>query len=187
MLSFNQVLLNCVEKLVIFPNFENLLKSPTNSKGEPLMNEIQGYLLLSSMEIKEEIELKNITVVQKFSKVFTNDIPRLPPNREIEFSINLVPGTGPISIAPYRMLPSELTELKKQLEELLEKQFIHPSVSPWRALFLLVKKKDGSFRLCIDYHQLNKFTIKNKYPLPRIDGLMDQLRGAFIFSKMDLR
>nr|KYP41166.1 Transposon Ty3-I Gag-Pol polyprotein [Cajanus cajan] len=90
-------------------------------------------------------------------------------------------------MAPYRMSPSELAELKKQLEELLEKQFIRPSVSPWGAPVLLVKKKDGSFRLCVDYRQLNKFTIKNKYPLPRIDDLMDQLRGATVFSKIDLR
>ena len=85
------------------------------------------------------------------------------------------------------MDPSELAELKKQLEELLEKQFIRPSVSPWGAPVLLVKKKDGSFRLCVDYRQLNKFTIKNKYPLPRIDDLIDQLRGASIFSKINLR
>nr|KYP38133.1 Transposon Ty3-I Gag-Pol polyprotein [Cajanus cajan] len=85
------------------------------------------------------------------------------------------------------MSPSELTELKKQLEELLEKQFIRPSVSPWGAPVLLVKKKDGSFRLCVDYRQLNKFTIKNKYPFPRIDDLLDQLRGATVFSKIDLR
>nr|KYP72694.1 Transposon Ty3-I Gag-Pol polyprotein [Cajanus cajan] len=98
-----------------------------------------------------------------------------------------MPGTGPISMAPYRMSPSELAELKKQLEELLEKQFIRPSVSLWGAPVLLVKKKDGSFRLCVDYRQLNKFTIKNKYPLPRIDDLMDQLRGATVFSKIDLR
>jgi len=98
-----------------------------------------------------------------------------------------MPGVGPISMAPYRMSPFELAELKKQLEELLEKQFIRPSVSPWGAPILLVKKKDGSFRLCVDYCQLNKFTIKNKYPLPRIDDLIDQLRGASIFSKIDLR
>jgi len=139
------------------------------------------------MEIKEEVELKNIAVVQNFPEVFPNDIPGLPPNREIEFSIDLMPGVGPISMAPYRMSPSELAELKKQLEELLEKQFIRPSVSPWGAPVLLVKKKDGSFRLCVDYRQLNKFTIKNKYPLPRIDDLMDQLRGASVFSKIDLR
>ena len=106
-LSSNQVLLNCIEKLVIFLNSENLLKSPTNSKSEPLMNEILGYLLLFSIEIKEEVELKNIAVVQNFSKVFPNDIPDLPPNREIEYSINLMLVTKPISKAPYRMSSSE--------------------------------------------------------------------------------
>ena len=105
----------------------------------------------------------------------------------MEFAIELVPGTGPISIAPYRMSPLELSELKTQLEELLEKQFVRPSVSPWGAPVLLVKKKDGSMRLCVDYRQLNKVTIKNRYPLPRIDDLMDQLRGAAVFSKIDLR
>ena len=145
--------LNCAKKSVIFPNSKNILKSPTNSKSEPLRNEIQRYLLLSSMEIKEEVELKNIAVVRNFPEVFPNDIPGLPPNREIEFSIDLMPGVGQISMAPYRMSPSELVELKKQLEELLEKQFIRPSVSPWGAPILLVKKKDGSFRLCVNYRQ----------------------------------
>jgi len=126
-------------------------------------------------------------VVREFSNVFPDEIPGLPPSREIEFSIDLVPGAGPISIAPYRMAPAELAELKKQIEELLEKQFIRPSVSPWGAPVLLVKKKDGSSRLCVDYRQLNKLTIKNKYPLPRIDDLMDQLHGAAVFSKIDLR
>ena len=107
-LSSNRVLLNCAKKSEIFPNSKNLLKSPTNSKSEPLRNEIQGYLLLSYMEIKEEVELKNITVVQNFPEVFPNDIPGLPPNREIEFSIDLMPGVGPISMAPYRMSPSKL-------------------------------------------------------------------------------
>nr|KYP62982.1 Transposon Ty3-G Gag-Pol polyprotein [Cajanus cajan] len=92
-----------------------------------------------------------------------------------------------MSISPYRMAPAEFFELKKQIEELLEKQMIRPSVSPWGAPVLLVKKKDGGVRLCVDYRQLNKLTIKNKYPLPRIDDLMDQLRGASIFSKIDLR
>ena len=96
------------------------------------------------MEIKEELN---------FSEVFPNDILGLPPNREIEFSIDLMPAIGPISMAPYRMSPSELVELKKQLEELLEKQLIRPSVSPWGAPILLVKKKDGSFRLCVNYRQ----------------------------------
>ena len=92
-----------------------------------------------------------------------------------------------MSIAPYRMAPAELIELKKQIEELFEKQFIRPSASSWGAPILLVKKKDGSSRLCVDYRQLNKLTIKNKYPLPRIDDLMDELHGASVFSKIDLR
>nr|KYP76432.1 Retrovirus-related Pol polyprotein from transposon 17.6 [Cajanus cajan] len=106
---------------------------------------------------------------------------------DVEFSIDLVPGAGPVSVAPYRMAPAELVELKKQIEDLLEKQMVRPSVSPWGAPVLLVKKKDGGARLCVDYRQLNKLTIKNKYPLPRIDDLMDQLRGASVFSKIDLR
>jgi len=108
----------------------------------------------------------------------------LSPNRE--FSIDLVPGTGSVSMAPYRMAPIELVELKKQIEELMEKQFIRSSTSPWGAPVLLVKK-DGSSRLCVDYKQLNKMTIKNKYPLPRIDDLMDQLHGSSVFSMIDLR
>ena len=110
----------------------------------------------------------------------------MPPDREIEFSIDLLPGTAPISKAPYRMAPTELKELKEQLVELLDKRFIHPSASPWGALVLFVKKKDGSMRLCINYHELNRVTIKNKYPLPHIDDLFNQLQGAQVFSKIDL-
>eukprot|EP00261_Vitis_vinifera_P040692 XP_019081935.1 PREDICTED: uncharacterized protein LOC109124301 [Vitis vinifera] len=107
--------------------------------------------------------------------------------REVEFTIDLVPGTGPMSKAPYRMAPVELKELKVQLQELLDKGFIRPSVSPWGAPVLFVKKNDGSMRLCIDYRELNKMTVRNKYPLPRIDDLFDQLQGACVFSKIDLR
>ena len=99
----------------------------------------------------------------------------------------LVPRTAPISNAPYRMAPAELTELKTQLQELLDKGLIQPSVSPWRAPVLFVKKKHGSLRLCIDYRELNKVMVKNKYPLPRIDDLFDPLAGASVFSKIDLR
>ncbi|TYK29809.1 ty3-gypsy retrotransposon protein [Cucumis melo var. makuwa] len=111
----------------------------------------------------------------------------LPPSREIDFAIELQPGTAPISRAPYRMAPAELKELKVQLQELLDKGFIRPNVSPWGAPVLFVKKKDGSMRLCIDYRELNKVTVKNRYPLPRIDDLFDQLQGATVFSKIDLR
>jgi len=133
-----------------------------------------------------EVDLRDIPVVQEFPELF-QEIPGLSPDREIEFAINLVPGTAPISKAPYRMAPTELAELRKQLQELLEKRFIQPSVSPWGAPVLFVKKKDGSMRLCIDYRELNRVTVKNKYPLPRIDDLFDQLAGAAIFSKIDLK
>nr|KYP63832.1 Retrovirus-related Pol polyprotein from transposon 412 family [Cajanus cajan] len=105
----------------------------------------------------------------------------------MEFSIDLVPSAGPVSVAPDRMALAELVELKGQLEDLLEKQLVRPSVSLWGAPVLLMKKKDGGSRLCVDYRQLNKLTIKNKYPLPRIDDLMDQLRGASVFFKIYLR
>ncbi|KAL0291840.1 UNVERIFIED_CONTAM: Transposon Ty3-G Gag-Pol polyprotein [Sesamum radiatum] len=131
--------------------------------------------------------LEEIPVVRDFPEVFPDELPGLPPHREVDFAIETLPGVAPISIAPYRMAPVELQELKKQLEELLEKGFIQPSTSPWGAPVLFVKKKDGSMRLCVDYRQLNRVTVKNKYPLPRIDDLLDQLKGATTFSKIDLR
>ncbi|KAA3477398.1 Retrotransposable element Tf2 [Gossypium australe] len=115
------------------------------------------------------------------------ELPGFPPIREVDFGIVLAPGTASISIAPYRMTLTELKELKAQLQELTDKGFARPSYSPWGALVLFVKKKDGSMRLCIDYRQLNKVTVKNKYPLPRIDDFFDQLKGATVFSKINLR
>ena len=132
-------------------------------------------------------KLEEIHVVNEYPDVFPEDLHGLPPDRDVEFTIDLIPGINPISIAPYRMAPSELRELKVQLQELIDKGFIRPSVSPWGAPVLFVKKKDGTMRLCIDYRQLNKVTIRNKYPLPRIDDLFDQLQGAIVFSKIDLR
>ena len=119
--------------------------------------------------------------------MFPDELPGLPPHREIEFCIDVVSDTASISMPPYRMAPAELKELKEQLQELLDKGFIKPSTSLWGAPVLFVKKKDGTLRLCIDYRELNKVTIKNKYPLPRIDDLFDQLQGAQYFSKIDLR
>ena len=126
-------------------------------------------------------------VVCEYSDVFPEDLVSLPPHREIEFSIDLVPGTAPISMAPYRFAPAELVELKVQLQELLDKGFVRPSVSPWGAQALFVKMKDGALRLCIDYRKLNRATVKNKYPMPGIDDLFDQLKGSRCFSKIDLR
>ncbi|GJW26397.1 putative reverse transcriptase domain-containing protein, partial [Tanacetum coccineum] len=111
----------------------------------------------------------------------------LPPTRQVEFQIDLVPGAAPVARAPYRLAPSELKELSEQLKELSDKGFIRPSSSPWGAPVLFVKKKDGSFRMCIDYRELNKLTVKNRYPLPRIDDLFDQLQGSSVYSKIDLR
>jgi hypothetical protein len=125
-------------------------------------------------------------VLKEFEDVF-QEVPGLPPKRDIDFSVNLMPGAAPVSKAPYRMSAPELKELQLQLEELLKKGYICPSVSPWGAPVLFVKKKDGTLRLCIDFRQLNKVTVKNKYPLPRIDDLFDQLKDAKIFSKIDLR
>ena len=119
--------------------------------------------------------------------MFPLKIRNLPLKREVNFSIEILPGTGSISIARYRISPLELNELKKQLEELLEKNFIRPSASLWGAPVLFVKKKHGSLRLCVDYQQLNKVIAKSKYPLPRIDDLLDQLRGASVLSKIDLK
>ena len=130
--------------------------------------------------------LTSILVVCEFLDVFPEDLPGLPPDREVEFSIELEPGTTPISRRPYRMAPRELAEMKKQVEELMEKDFIRPSSSPWGCLAIFVKK-DGTLRMCVDYRPLNAVTIKNKYPLPRIDTLFDQLAGAKVFLKIDLR
>ncbi|GJX09461.1 putative reverse transcriptase domain-containing protein [Tanacetum coccineum] len=114
-------------------------------------------------------------------------MPGLPPARPVEFQIDLIPGAAPVARAPYRLAPSEMKELSEQLQELSDKGFIRPSSSPWGAPVLFVKKKDGSFRMCIDYRELNKLTVKNRYPLPRIDDLFDQLQGSSIYSKIDLR
>ncbi|KAL0315148.1 UNVERIFIED_CONTAM: RNA-directed DNA polymerase [Sesamum calycinum] len=131
--------------------------------------------------------LGEIPVMRDFPEVFPDDLSGLPPHREVDFTIETLPGVAPISVAPYRMVPVELHELKKQLEELLEKGFVMSSTSLWGAPVLFVKKKYGSMRLCVDYRQLNRITMKNKYPLSRIDDLLDQLKGATTFSKIDLR
>jgi hypothetical protein len=130
--------------------------------------------------------LEDYVVLEEFEYVF-KEVPRLPPKRDIVFSINLMPGVAPVSKTPYRMSTPDLKELQMHLEELLKKGYIRPSVSPWGAPVLFVKKKYGTLRLCIDFRQLNKVTVKNKYPLPRIDDIFDQLKDAKIFAKIDLR
>jgi hypothetical protein len=131
--------------------------------------------------------LEDIRVVQEYSDVFPEELPVMPPDRGIEFLIELLPGTSPISKRPYRMPINELVELKKQITELWAKGFIRPSSSPWGAPVLFVEKKDGTQWMCIDYRSLNEVTIRNKYPHPRIEDLFDQMKGAGVFSKIDLR
>ncbi|GKD08482.1 putative reverse transcriptase domain-containing protein [Tanacetum coccineum] len=135
----------------------------------------------------KEKRLEDVPVIRDFPEVFPDDLPGLPPPRQVEFKIELVPGAAPVARAPYRLAPSEMKELADQLQELSEKGFIRPSSSPWGAPVLFVKKKDGTFRMCIDYRELNKLTVKNRYPLPRIDDLFDQLQGSSVYSKIDLR
>ncbi|GJW87561.1 putative nucleotidyltransferase, ribonuclease H [Tanacetum coccineum] len=135
----------------------------------------------------DEPRISDIPVVRDFTDVFPEDLSGLPPQRQVEFRIDLVPGATPVMKSPYRLAPSKMQELSGQLQEFQDKGFIRPSHSPWGAPMLFVKKKDGSFCMCIDYRELNKITIKNRYPLPKIYDLFDQLQGACYFSKIDLR
>jgi hypothetical protein len=129
---------------------------------------------------------RDIRTISEFLDVFPEELPGMPREREIEFVIELVPGTTPIFKRPYRMTANQLAELKEQLQELLDKGYIQPSASPWGAPVIFIPKKDGTQRMYVDYRSINEVTIKNKYPLPRIDDLVDQLKGACIFSKIDL-
>ncbi|GKA43727.1 putative reverse transcriptase domain-containing protein [Tanacetum coccineum] len=131
--------------------------------------------------------LEDVPVVCEFPEVFPDDLPGLLPPRQVEFRIELVPGAAPVARAPYHLAPSEMKEMSDQLKELSEKGFYRPSSSPWGAPVLFLKKKDGSFRMCINYRELNKLTVKNRYPLLRIDDLFDQLQGSYVYSKINLR
>ena len=179
-LSANHVMIDCHAKSIVFFNSvsEFLESRPFQFASPSCLNQClvegaRGYLALLISKSENHIELSTIPVVCNYKDVFPSEVDTLPPEGGIVFGIELAPGTGPISIAPYRMSPLELSELKKQLEDLLEKKFIRPSVSPWGAPVLFVRKKDGSMRLCIDYRQLNKVIVKSKYSLPRIDDLLD--------------
>ncbi|GJR15647.1 putative reverse transcriptase domain-containing protein [Tanacetum coccineum] len=145
---------------------------------------------VTAKEVEDKSEKKrfeDVPIVRDFPELFPEDLPGLPPTRQVEFQIDLVLGSAPLARAPYRLVPSEMKELSEQLKELSDKGFIRPSSSPWGAPVLFVKKKDGSFWMCIDYRELNKLTVKNRYPLPRIDDLFDQLQGSSVYSKIDLR
>ncbi|GKA37602.1 putative nucleotidyltransferase, ribonuclease H [Tanacetum coccineum] len=191
----------CGEKVVRIP-YRNKMLIVKSNKGVSRLKVIScikarkcvergchSFLVLAHVTEKEskEKQLEDMPVICDFPEVFPEELPGLPPPRQVEFRIDLVPGAAPVARAPYRLAPSEMRELSVQLQELLEKGFIRPSSSPWGAPVLFVKKKDGSFRMCIDYRELNKLTIKNRYPLPRIDNLFDQLQGSSVYSKIDLR
>lgn len=129
-----------------------------------------------------------LQVLEEFQDVMPKELPKsLPPRRGVDHEIELVPGAKPPARAPYRMAPSELAELRKQLDELLESGFIRPSKAPFWAPYYFHKKHDGSLRLCVDYRALNKVTIRNKYPIPPLADSFDQLGGARYFTKLDLR
>jgi hypothetical protein len=131
--------------------------------------------------------LENLLVAREFADVFPEELLGLPLERELEFTIELKPRTELITRTNYHMLTPELQEMKMKLKELLDLGLIRPSVSPWGAPVIFIRKKDGSWRLCIDYRQLNKATIKNQYLLPRIDDLFDQMKGATVFLNINLR
>ena len=189
--------LDCPRLRVNFTREEgNLMFQGVETRSGPIFSMIQAdnlqwtgpeaYLATISIDGGDTgMELKDILVAAEYSDIF-EPLQGPPPDRGDAFIIELEPGTAPVSKTPYRLAPTEMAELKKQLEELTDKGFVRPSSSLWGAPVLFVKKKDGTFRLCIDYRGLNKVTIKNKYPLPRIDELLDQLQGASWFSKIDL-
>jgi hypothetical protein len=161
----------------------------TSPKGERFDVEITVTTSTRRAAFFIDVEFvgNNIRVVRDFLDVFPEELPGMPPYREVEFVIDLLPGTAPISKRPYRMFVEELKELKKKLMELQEAGYIRLSSSPWGAPVLFVQKKDGPQRMCVDYRYLNDVTMKNKYSLPCIDDLFDQMRGARVFSKIDLR
>ncbi|GJV93140.1 putative reverse transcriptase domain-containing protein [Tanacetum coccineum] len=154
-------------------------------KGFPIF---LAHVTAKEVEDKSEKKrLEDVPIVQDFPEVFPEDLPGLPPTRQVEFQIDLVLGAAPVARAPYRLASSEMKELSEKLKELSDKGLLRPSSLPWGAPVLFVKKKDGSFWMCIDYWELNKLTVKNRYPLPRIDDLFDQLQGSSVYSKIDLR
>ena len=196
-LSRHQAIVDCIMKRVTLrtPNEDEV--TFINERSNHLSNVIstatartmvrkrcEAYLAYVIDTVKARPSVSDILTISDFSDVFPEELPGLPPHREIEFAIDVVPSTTPASITPYIMAPLELKELKLQLQELLEKGFIQPSVSPWGAPVLFVKNKDGTLMLYIDYRQLNKLTVKNKYPLPRIDDLFDQLKVQVSFRKL---
>ncbi|GJZ96911.1 putative nucleotidyltransferase, ribonuclease H [Tanacetum coccineum] len=166
-LSMNHAIITYAEKIIRIPWGSETLIETEDKSGEK--------------------RLEDVPIVRDFLKVFLEELPGLPQTRQVEFQIDLMPGAAPVAQAPYRLAPSKMKELSDQLKELSDKGFIRPSSLPGGAPVLFFKKKDGSFQMCIDYRELNKLTVKNRYPLPRINDLFDQLQGSSVYSKIDLR
>jgi hypothetical protein len=182
-LGKHKMLIDCAKKSVKLTTpdgkeLEYVTEPVVTAKG------IANHMKINQLGASQGLE---VPMVNEFPDVFPEELPGMPPDRDIEFVIELKPGTAPIYKTPFRMTTLELAELKEHIRELLEKGFIYPSSSPWGAPVIFVPKKDGTQRLCMDYRALNEVTIKNKYLLPKIDDLFDQLRGACVFSKIDLR
>ena len=187
-LSSNHVVTDCGWRSMVFPKMEGLELISIQEAAKEIRKGAMYFMLVAQPEKKSaEEQILNIPMVSEYGDVFPDEVLGLPPSRDVDFTIDLILGASPVLMSLDIMVPTELAELKKQIEDLLEKRFIRPNASPRGALVLLVKKKDGSSRLYVDYRQLNKLTIKNKYLLPRIDDLLDQLGGAGVFSKIDLR
>ncbi|GKD93102.1 putative reverse transcriptase domain-containing protein, partial [Tanacetum coccineum] len=178
-LSQHKAKIICHEKVVRIPLPYGEILRVLGEKPE------EKVRCLMSAKTKEQ-KLRDIVIVRNFPEVFPDDLSGLPPSREFEFRIDLIPRAMPVAKSPYRLAPSKMEELSSQLREFQDKGFIRPSSSPWGTPVLFIKKKDGSFRMCIDYTELNRLTIKSRYPLPRIDDLFDQLQGSQYFSKIDL-
>jgi hypothetical protein len=181
-ISKHKVLVNCTKKSVKLTTLkgkelEFVAKPVVTTKGAA------NRMKVNQLDASQGSE---VPVVNEFPDVFSKELLGMPPDRDIEFVIELKPGTAPIYKTPYRMATPELADLKQHIKELLDKGFIHPISSPWGALMIFVPKNNGTQRLCVDYHALNEVTVKNKYPLPRIDDLFDQLCGACVFSKINL-
>nr|ABA98765.1 retrotransposon protein, putative, Ty3-gypsy subclass [Oryza sativa Japonica Group] len=188
-LTRHKGVIDCASRTITLTNDKGekiTFRSPASQKSVASLNQAAIEGQTETVE-KSPRKLEDIPIVQEYPEVFPEDLTTMPPNREIEFRIDLAPGTAPIYKRPYRMAANELAEVKKQVDEQLQKGYIRPSTSPWGAPVIFVEKKDKTKRMSVDYCALNEVTIKNKYPLPRIDDLFDLLKGAKVFSKIDLR
>jgi hypothetical protein len=180
-LSKHNRLIDCAKKVVrLTPSsgkeLEYVAKNLVTDKAS------SNRIVLNHLDTVSTLDIRTVS---EYLDVFPEELSGMPPDHEIEFVIELVPSTAPIFKRPYRMATNQLAELKEQLQELLDKGYIRPTASPWGAPVIFVPKKDGMQRMCVDYCSLNEVTIKNKYPLPRIDEIFDQLKGGCVFSKID--